>query len=224
MLPSNQSHLLARVLRTFVVLVCSLGGTCVLFLVLPVIQAMTGQPMPDRTIRSMDAVSLPTPEDTPEPEPEPEPEEDEVEPELQEDMQALDLSQLDLALNSGMSGGWADGNFGMKIETLLAGAAKGGAATSLLDLDQKPVVTRRVSPRFTAAALKHAPGKVWFRFIVNEDGLVEDPRVESATHDVFVAPALAAIRRWKFEPGRSKGKPVRSPMKLPISIPASKKR
>ena len=184
---------------------------------------MTQQQEPDTEIRDANTVSLDPPEDAPEPEKEPEPEPDDPKPELQDTPQALDLSALDAALGSGMGGGWASGGFAMKIDALVTSSASGSDSFSLGDLDQRPTAKRKANPRFPPQARRFAPGKVWLLFTVDEKGNVVQPRVQSASHQAFVAPALEAIRKWKFEPGRRKGKPVTFKMKLPMTFPKQKR-
>ena len=42
-------------------------------------------------------------------------------------------------------------------------------------------------------------------FIVTESGEVRDPQVREATHPDFVGPALEAIQKWRFKPGKKAG-------------------
>jgi len=43
--------------------------------------------------------------------------------------------------------------------------------------------------------------------------------VQNSTDPIFEGPALAAIKQWKFEPGKRKGEPVRFRMRVPITFP-----
>jgi protein TonB len=43
--------------------------------------------------------------------------------------------------------------------------------------------------------------------------------VQSSSDPVFEAPSLAAVKQWKFEPGKRNGKPVRFRMRVPITFP-----
>jgi protein TonB len=61
-------------------------------------------------------------------------------------------------------------------------------------------------------------GQVTLVFILNEDGRVEDPRIENSTRPEFEAPALEAIRKWRFKPGYKGGQPVRSFIRLPLKF------
>jgi protein TonB len=51
---------------------------------------------------------------------------------------------------------------------------------------------------------------------------VENPLVQSSSNPAFEAPALAAVKQWKFEPGKRNGEPVRFRMRVPITFPKKK--
>ena len=90
---------------------------------------------------------------------------------------------------------------------------------ALSDLDEKPRVLHQPGPVMDAALRKRAPGTVHVIFIVNVDGRVETPVVRQSSDPVFDAPALAAVRQWKFEPGKRNGEAVRFRMQVPITFP-----
>lgn len=54
-------------------------------------------------------------------------------------------------------------------------------------------------------------GVVRLRFVVGTDGNVESSTVQvvSSTNKAFEAPAVAAIKKWKFKPAKIRGQPVR---------------
>ena len=56
-------------------------------------------------------------------------------------------------------------------------------------------------------------------FIVDERGRVVEPRVRNSTDPIFEKSALTAVKRWRFEPGKRNGKPVRFRMLVPITFP-----
>ncbi|MCB9892021.1 MAG: energy transducer TonB [Planctomycetes bacterium] len=217
MLVSKKSTWLGRLSHGLTVIVFSFGLTLLLFFVLPVIQAITKIPEPDREIRKMDVSFQQEDAEEPEPEPEKEPEPEETQ-ETPQEVEALDLSQLEIAVGASMGSGWADGGFGIKIDALVGAAGGEDDSIAFADLDQKPRATRKVEARMDNAMRRQLPGEVILLFEVDENGNVQRPRVQSASHDCFSRPALEAIRRWKFEPGKKKGKPVRSRMKLPMSF------
>jgi protein TonB len=55
-------------------------------------------------------------------------------------------------------------------------------------------------------------------FTVDQQGRVENPVVQSASDPAFEQPVLAAIKQWKFEPGKRSGKAVRFRMRQPFSF------
>lgn len=63
-------------------------------------------------------------------------------------------------------------------------------------------------PALTPEMRKHAPGRVTIRFIIDEAGRVPLAKIAFSTHPVFEAPALKAVRRWRFEPARRDGRPT----------------
>ena len=71
---------------------------------------------------------------------------------------------------------------------------------------------------FSSLELKKAKieGIVTLVFVLNEEGRVEDPRVENASRPEFEKAALEAVRRWRFRPGEKDGKPVRTYIKQPL--------
>ena len=80
-----------------------------------------------------------------------------------------------------------------------------------------PIVSRLYSPEdFGVLALFSL---VYVLFVVSERGKVENPRVWQSTDPALERPALAAVKKWRFEPGKRNGKPVRFRMRCPITFP-----
>lgn len=210
----------ARFFHRFVVVCGAAFLTLVFFCVLPLIQAISAQKEADLLLQSVDT-ALPPPPPPVEEEPEPEePEEEEQPPELEAEAPRPDLAALELALNPGAFSG--DG-WGTNIQSALGNAAKdagkGAGLFSLADLDQRPRAIHRVSPSLSDKLRARAPAKVWLLFIVNERGRVESPRVQKSTDPLFERAALSAIKKWKFEPGKLKGRAVPFRMRLPMAFP-----
>jgi len=92
-----------------------------------------------------------------------------------------------------------------------AGGAGARAAVvfSIDQLDHIPEVRYQPSPRYPLE-LKSAmiEGEVVLILFVDEMGRVADVEVKSATNTGFVNNALETVRKWRFEPGLRKGKPV----------------
>lgn len=208
----------SRVLGWLRTLLGAVALTAVFFLVLPLTQAIGGEREDLLLVREIDTASLPPPPPPPPPEPEDEPEE-EPPPELQEPSQPLDLSQLEFALNPGLGGGVLTGDFAIRLDAL---GPKGGdvdAMFSLADLDQKPRPVVQTSPVMTPQMRKKAPVTVNLLLVVDEEGRVTNPTVQTPGDPMFDNAALTAIKQWRYEPGRRKGKPVRFRLRQPITFP-----
>jgi periplasmic protein TonB len=193
--------------------------TLAFFLVLPLIQAIAKAKTADTLLRTMDTAVLPPP-----PPPPPEPEQDEPDkqeppPELEPDAPPPDLSQLELALNPGVGGGWTTADFAVKLKSAAGGGADGDNLFSLADLDQKPRAIYQLLPTMTPQMRRKGGGTVYVLFVVDESGRVENPIVHESPDPVYDKPALDAVRKWKFEPGKRNGKPVRFRMRAPITFP-----
>jgi periplasmic protein TonB len=200
------------------VLAGALALTVSFFLVLPLMQAISKAPTADMSLTTMDVANVPPPPPPAEEKQEEEKEQEEEPPKLQEDAAPLDLAQLELALNPGFSGGLG-GDFVVDLKVAGGGDKDVDALFSLADLDQKPRVIYQPSPVLTPKVREMAPGTVYILFIVNPEGKVEEPKVQRSDHPVFERPALAAVKKWRFEPGRRNGRPVRFRMRVPITFP-----
>lgn len=211
---------LRSAVRTVLVALGAIGVTLMLFLVLPLMQTLNKPPTSDLALQNVDTAQLDAPEPPPEPEPEQEPEKpDEQPPELSEDTTPLDLSQLELALNPGFGEGWGAADFTVDLKTVTSAANDTDALFSLSDLDQKPRAVYQPSPKITGEMRKHAPGTVYIIFVVNKQGRVENATIQKSTDPIFERPALSAVQRWKFEPGKRNGEAVRFRMRVPITFP-----
>ena len=183
--------------------------TAVFFLVLPFIQAIHKGPAADTVLQTVSTADVPPPPPPPEEEPEEEEEPEPEPPQMQEELPQLDLSQLELALNPGVSGDL----FGAEMMVRLNPAAAADGAEAIFsqsDLDQTPLPVHQPAPKLTAQMRQRAPGKVVVIFEVDANGRVQTPRVRSSTDPVFESAVLAAIRQWRFEPGKRNGEPVRT--------------
>ena len=212
--------ILRELFGRLLVIVGSVVLTLIFFLVLPLMQTLAKPPTTDLIVQAVDTAKLEAPEPPPEMEPEEEPEPEEKPPELTEDMPPLDLSQLELALNPGLSGGMMDGDFAVNLKTIVLANNKDiDALFSIADLDQKPRVIYQPSPMLNKEIRKKAPGKVYIVFVVNQQGRVDNPIVQKSSDPVFEKSALNAIKKWKFEPGKRNGQAVRFRMRVPVTFP-----
>ncbi len=84
-------------------------------------------------------------------------------------------------------------------------------------LDNTPNMRFRAAPAYPHAAKSAGiEGSVTVAFVVDEKGYVTDARVVESTHREFEEPTLRAVSKWRFEPGRKNGVPVRFRMHVPI--------
>lgn len=150
-------------------------------------------------------------------------------PELKEtpaDMPPLGLDQLEMALDPGMGGG--GGDFGNAVARLGGGpghtaADEAGAAAesvfSIADLDQPPRATYQPAPDYPSdLKRKKVAGTVYVLFLVDGGGRVACPIVQKSTNQALEQPALQAVKRWRFEPGKRNGQTVQFRMRVPISF------
>lgn len=99
--------------------------------------------------------------------------------------------------------------------------APAGVVLPLRDLDVMPQPKEQVAPTYPAALREFGiPGRVVVSFVIGFDGAVADAKVVSSTHSAFEEPALAAMEKWKFAPGRKSDVAVnaRAEMALVFSL------
>lgn len=213
---------ITSIVHAIVVLVAAAILTLAFFLVLPLFEAIGAPPQPELIVQAINTTEPPPPPPPEEEEKEKEKPEEEKPPELTEQAPPLDLSQLELALGpSGLSGDWLVGDFGVKLNAVSSTTEDVESLFSMSDLDQKPRAVYQPSPALTAKTRAKAPGTVHVIFVVDPEGRVENPTVQQSSDPIFEAPALAAVRQWKFEPGKRNGQPVRFRMRVPITFPKS---
>ncbi len=211
--------ILRALLHRFVVVIGALGLAMLFFLVLPFMQVISKPPEEDLVLQTVEMANVPPPPPPPEEEPEEEEEQKEEKPKLQEEAKPLDLSDLELAIEPGFSDGWAAGDIGANLSTVVSEEGSVQDIFSMSDLDQKPRIIYQPGPSISREVRQKTPGKVEIIFIVDKRGRVESPIVKKSSDPIFEKPALAAVRQWKFEPGKRNGKPVQFRMKVPITFP-----
>jgi protein TonB len=211
------SHLVTATQR--VLAICgALVLTLAFFLVLPLIQAITDQPSPDRVLYDINTAIIPPPPPPPEDEPEPEDEEEESPPDLAEEAPLLDLAQLEIALEPGLAAGLL-GDFTMKLGSIAAGGEEVDALFTMADLDQEPRVIYQPGPEITQKLRARGGGSVRVLFIVDQRGRVQSPIVQSSPDPIYERPAIETVKRWRFEPGKRHGEAVRFRMRVSITFP-----
>jgi protein TonB len=202
-----------------VLAVCfSAGFTALLFGILPFTHIVA---KPGRTLelRKAGTADLPPPVEEELIAPPPEAEKP---PELAKDPQLADAapSQVPLSadLEVAMGAGGALAGFG----AVAAPARVEAVAQDTFDvteLEKRPEAVSQVAPAYPRALHKaKIEGQVTLVFVLNEEGRVEDPRVENSTRPEFEVPALEAIRKWRFKPGMKEGQPVRTFIRIPMKF------
>lgn len=87
----------------------------------------------------------------------------------------------------------------------------------IAQVDEIPVPLARISPNIPYA-LRNREGNVEVIFIVDENGNVVDPEIKSSSDNRFNESVLAAIKRWRFKPGKRGGELVKVRMLQPFKI------
>jgi protein TonB len=89
---------------------------------------------------------------------------------------------------------------------------------------QEAKLIRRVNPDYPSAAKKDGiAGSVDLEVTVSKQGVVEDVSVIQATPpDMFEKSALAAVRKWKFDPRFVDGLPSRAQLKVHLDFGPNK--
>lgn len=208
--------------RFLMIVVGAFGLTIVMGLVLPVILAISEPPKPDRKLTDFDTGSVEAPPPPPEQEEPDEPEPPPDPPPVDQNQPLASLDQLSAALNP--TGGGA-GSFGVDFSSSLSSIGGGGegAGFTFADLDQKPRPIYKAQPRISAKVRKVLKrlggGRVSILFVVDPSGRVQNPVVQKSDSPELERPALDAIRKWRFQPGKRGGKAVPFRMRLPIVFP-----
>jgi|WetSurMetagenome_2_1015567.scaffolds.fasta_scaffold05683_3 periplasmic protein TonB len=134
----------------------------------------------------------------------------------------IDLAAISNALDGSMGG---DGGFTTGgLPTFQPGGSGGGGGVeedilSLNDLDQQPRVVFQAAPVLTVPMRAQVPATVRVIFIVDAGGKVTNPIVQQSSNPLFDDASLAAVKQWKFEPGKHNGKEVAFRMSVPITFP-----
>jgi periplasmic protein TonB len=97
------------------------------------------------------------------------------------------------------------------------GFVKGMQVFDINKLDQIPEAVYRPEPTYPYEMRKQGiSGQVVVQFIVDSQGNVLDAFAVSSTQHDFEEPAVQAVSRWKFRPGRKDGRAVATRMEIPI--------
>jgi protein TonB len=193
----------------------SAGITAIIFCIIP-FSHIVNQPGKAFEIVRTSAVDLPPPAEEKAPPPpveEEKPKEAPPAPELAESAQQIPLSaDLEVAVGSG----GALAGFG-EIHALTAAQTIQDETFDVSELGKKPEPVSQVAPVYPAELRKaKIEGLVTIVFVLDENGRVEEPRIENSSRPEFERPALEAIRKWRFRPGMKDGQAVRSYVRIPM--------
>ncbi len=77
------------------------------------------------------------------------------------------------------------------------------------DLDQQPIARVRQSPSYPYDMRRAGiNGSVLVEFIISTEGDVIQTQIIKSSHREFEMPALQAVQKWKYKPGRRRGQVV----------------
>ncbi len=80
-----------------------------------------------------------------------------------------------------------------------------------------PSLVTRVEAVYSEVALaRRLQDEVWVAFVVTETGDVADARAFFSRVALFEAPAVAAVKHWKFRPATMNGHPIATRMVVAV--------
>lgn len=127
---------------------------------------------------------------------------------------AVALARVDAALNSSLIGSAARG-----VESAQAKALDPQEVLADSEMARAPRLISGVKPDYPSELRQQeVTGRVLTAFVVTPEGRVTDLRIEQSANAAFDAAALAAVRQWRFEPGRKGGRAIPYRMRAPITF------
>lgn len=139
-------------------------------------------------------------------------------------LDAMSLSALESALNGAGGAEGFNSAVGLGSGGRIGGQGIGGDPAGVLssgELDQKPRPIFQTAPTYPAAVRQRKTGgSVSLMVTVDAQGNVTKVEVEKASDRELEAPAVEAVRKWKFEAGMRDGKKVPFKMRVPIKFSA----
>ena len=94
-----------------------------------------------------------------------------------------------------------------------------GKISGWKDLDRVPRATAQIPPDYPATMRQNSEkGSVMVQFDVDTSGRVVRAEAVRYTHREFVDPAVRAVMKWHFEPGKRQGRAVPFRMAVPIEF------
>jgi protein TonB len=99
------------------------------------------------------------------------------------------------------------------------GAGNGPGVFEPGSLDQVPLARVQIAPHYPHSMIQNPTnGQVTVDFIVAPDGSVRNATASWSTNRAFEEPAVDAVSKWKFRPGRKNGVAVFTRMQVPIEF------
>ena len=87
------------------------------------------------------------------------------------------------------------------------------------DVVVKPIVTRKVAPKYPDEARKrHIQGFVVLSVLVDESGKIANIKTLRSTNDYLTKAAYLAVTPWQFKAGTIKGKPRKMEFKVTLAF------
>lgn len=84
-------------------------------------------------------------------------------------------------------------------------------------LSSIPVVVRQAKPEYPLALRGRGQGgQIIAQFVVDTKGDVVDPQIVTSNNEGLNEPAIDALRKWRFKPGKMNGEPVNTLMQIPM--------
>ncbi len=143
-------------------------------------------------------------------------------------LDALSLRSIEAALDGEVGSGAFAQAMSLASGGQLGGTGKGGVddqfagAFSMAETDQKPRALFQTQPMYPAELRgKKLEGVVSVLFVVDTSGKVTNARADKSSHTAFESPALAAVKKWRFEPAMRGGQRVPCKMRVSLRFPPS---
>lgn len=89
-----------------------------------------------------------------------------------------------------------------------------------IPVDGQPVPIKQVAAEYPDTAQPGPGGTVWLSCLIRKDGTVGTVKVVRTEGPRLVAPAIAAVKQWRFTPAKQAGKPIAVWAAIPIRVPA----
>ncbi len=84
-------------------------------------------------------------------------------------------------------------------------------------VDENPVPQKTPPPKYPNSLKKDGvSGVVAVSVVIDETGSVTSAEVTKSSHADFETPAVDAVKKWKFKPGKKDGTPVKVKVTVPI--------